>query len=353
LWVKDSVRIGVPYDDDDFLVRGAIDRIATSEQRSPKEVRDSIRFLRYDVTHLRAANDHVIADTIPLEAAATILSSSKRMLQATATTARGERAQIGGNFSTLGNDVVKQALMGHTERGSFVIPVLVALPEPEPVDVHEFDLLDEEPSDNRFHRSAPEPFERRVVRTFAQSMHAVQEIVVQPEREPSVDQLYELVYRGVSREFCTALTGILKEPSVAEFGAAIDWAPIVTPPRTLTGRISIDANAAPLVQGVADKLRQTRVAPHQVFSGTIVQLRHENPNDPYGEIAVSTVRRGRPSEILVRLSFEEYQHAWEWHRQGRAVLVAGVIRSAPGQRLRVDSPTRFSPVDETLLPEDN
>lgn len=348
VWGKEAVRIGVPHVDDDFLIEGAIDRIAKFEERTRKGVRDSVRFLLFDVTHLRAANDHLIADTIPFETAATILSSSKRMLQATATTARKERAQIGDNYSSIGNAVVKQALMGHTERGSFIIPVLVALPEPSPIDFHDLSLLSD--LDESFHRAAPEPFERRVVRTFAQSMQAVEEIVVEPAKMPTVDQIYELVYRGVSREFCTSLTAILKEPSVAEFGITIDWAPAVIPPRTLS-KVSIDAGAADLVQRVADRLRQTKVDPNQVFTGTIVQLRHEDPQNPYGEVAVSTIRRGRQSEVLVRLPFQDYERAWQWHYEGRAVLVEGVVRRSPGQRLRVDSPSRFHPVDETFLPE--
>jgi hypothetical protein len=348
LWTKDEARIGVPHEDDDFLIEGSIDRIAKFERRTPKEVRDSVRFLLFDVTHLRATNDRFITDTITLEAAARILSSSRRMLHATATTARAERAQIGNNYSKLGNDVVKQALMGHTERGSFVIPVLVALPEPSPVDVHDISLL-EDFSDSGFHRAAREPFERRVVRTFAQSMQAVQEIVVEPAREPTIDQIYELVYRGVSREFCTSLAEILKEPSVAQFGATIDWAPAVTPPETLSRRIAITADAADLVQKVANRLRQTKVDPNQVFSGTIVQLRHEDQQDLYGEIAVSTVRRGRQSEVLVRLPLNQYEYAWQWHHQGRAVLIEGVVHRAPGQRLRVDMPSRFHPVDEMFL----
>ena len=133
-WVRDSARIGVPHEDDEFMIKGSIDRIAKSERRTLKEVCDSVRFLLFDVAHLRAANDRLIADTIPLEAASKILSSSRRMLQATATTARAERAHIGTNFSRRGNEVVKHTLMGHTERGSFVIPVLVPLPEPSPLD---------------------------------------------------------------------------------------------------------------------------------------------------------------------------------------------------------------------------
>jgi hypothetical protein len=348
MWVNDNTRIGVPYDDDDIdLLEGSIQRIARFELRDVKEVIESIRFLLYDVTHLRATTDQRIADVIPLDAASTILSSARRMLQAAGTTARAERAQIGTNYSVLGNRVAKQALMGHTERGSFIIPVLVALPEPELPDIHAAAVLDDEV----FHRSAPEPFERRVVRTFAQSMQAVQEIVADPAKEPTVDQIYELVYRGVSREFCTSLANILNEPSVAQFGSKVDWAPAITPPTALAKSVSIDSDAAHLVKAVANRLRQQRVDPNQIFSGTIVQLRHEDPNDPFGEIAVSTIRRGRQSEILVRLPLELYHHAWEWHYAGRAVLVEGVVRSAPGKPLRVDAPNRVHPVDEMLLPE--
>jgi len=181
-------------------------------------------------------------------------------------------------------------------------------------------------------------------------MQAVHEIVVEPAKVPTVDQLYELVYRGVSREFCTALTGILQEPSVREFGTTIDWAPVITPPGTLS-KVSITADAADLVKWVADRLRQTKVDPSQVFTGTIVQLRHEDLQDPFGEIAVSTMRRGHQSEVLVRLSLENYEKAWQWHSEGRAVLVEGIVRRSPAQRLRVDSPTRFHPVDEMFLSE--
>jgi hypothetical protein len=349
-WTDDQVRIGVPYDDTDpDLVESALQRIARAEHRDLREVSDSVRFLLYDVTHLKAINDHQMAETIPLDAATKILASSRKMLQAAGTTARAERAQIGNNYSTLGNRVVKTALMGHTERGSFVIPVLVPLPEPEPLDVHENMLI----GDDVFHRSSPEPFERRVVRTFAQSMQAIHEIVTEPARQPSVDQIYELIYRGVSREFCVSLSNILSEPSVAQFGSQVTWAPAVIPPTSMAKPVLIDSEAVDQVKSVANRLRQQRVDPNQVFSGTIVQLRHEEPNDPFGEIAVSTVRRGRPSEILVRLRMDKYRQAWTWHYAGRAVLVEGIVRRAPGAPLRVDQPTRIHPVDEMFLPEND
>lgn len=131
LWVRDHARIGVPHDPDDVLMTSVLGRLARAERRDVKATADAVRHVRFDVTHLRAVNDFRIVDKIPLETAAKLIRSARTMLRATATTARWERSQIAGNYSRIGDDVIRDAFMGHTERGSFVIPVLVPVPEPE------------------------------------------------------------------------------------------------------------------------------------------------------------------------------------------------------------------------------
>ncbi len=348
LWVRDGARIGVPTAEDSDLVSGVVGRLAAAERRTPKEVVAAAKYLLFDVTHLRAANDSRIADAIPLETGVKILASARAMLRATATTARWERAHIATNYSKLGDDVVRQALMGHTQKGSYVIPVLVPIPEPSEPDLHQPTL---DHNHEELHRAPSEPFERRVVRTFAQSMQAVREIVVDRAQAPTTNQVHELVYRGVSREFCTALARILDQRAIGEFEATVAWAPAVPAPETMPRSVTIEAEAGDLVRLVAEKLRQQKVDPSRVFSGTIVQLRHESHDDPFGEIAIATVRQGRAAEILVRLRMDQYLEAWNWHYQGRAVLVEGTIRRAPGKPLRVDNPTRCHPVDEMMLPQ--
>jgi hypothetical protein len=348
LWIRDDVRIGMPTAEDSDLISGVVRRLAAAERRTPKDVVAAAKYLLFDVTHLRAANDSRVVDAIPLETGVRILASARAMLRATATTARRERAHIATNYSKLGDDVVRQALMGHTQKGSYVIPVLVPIPEPSEPDLHQPTLHH---TDEELHRAPSEPFERRVVRTFAQSMQAVREIVVNPARTPTTNQVYELVYRGVSREFCTALARILDQRAIGEFQATVDWAPAVPAPETMPRSVTIEAEAADLVKLVAEKLSQQKVHPSRVFSGTIVQLRHESQDDPFGEIAIATVRQGHAAEILVRLRMEQYLEAWNWHYQGRAVLVEGTVRRAPGKPLRVDMPTRCHPVDEMMLPQ--
>lgn len=350
LWVNGESRIGVPRDPDDALISSVLSRLARAERRDVKATADAVRHVRFDVTHLRAVNDYRIVDKIPLGAATKLISSARMMLRAVATTARWERAQIAGSYSRIGDEVVREAFMGHTERGSFIIPVLVLIPEPEQPNPEQPTLYDEH-QEPVLHNAAPEPFERRVVRTFAQSMQAVHDLVVEPGRAPTVDQVHELVYRGVSREFCTALANVLGDGAIGEFETTVDWASVVPAPDTMPRQVSISAEAVDLVQLVADRLRQQRAPSKQMFSGTIVQFRHEDRDDPFGEIAVSTIRRGRPSEVKVRLPLETYREAWEWHNAGRAVLVEGAIRRSPGKPGIVDAPVRFRPLDESMLPD--
>ncbi|TDQ00677.1 hypothetical protein [Labedaea rhizosphaerae] len=348
LWVNGDARIGVPHEPDDVLLGSVLERLARTEQRDLKATADAVRHVRFDVTHLRAVNDYRIVDKIPLETATKLISSARMMLRATATTARRERAQIAGSYSRIGDDVIREAFMGHTERGSFIIPVLVPIREPDQEAPTQPTLYDDR-EDPVLHKEPPEPFERRVMRTFAQSMQAVRDLVVTPGRQPSTDHIHELVYRGVSREFCAGLANVLDESAISEFESTVEWAPVVPAPGTIR-QVSISAEAVDLVRYVADRLRQQKAPSRQIFSGTIVGFRHENHDDPYGEIAVSTMRRGRPSEVRVRLPIDTYREAWEWHNAGRAVLVEGLIRRSPGKPGIVDNPSRIRPLDEFMLP---
>jgi hypothetical protein len=296
-----------------------------------------------DVTYLRAANDYAITDTIPFEAASTVIGSARKLLRAVGTTAWNERGEIGGNYARQGDAVLRRARMDHTQEGSFVIPILIPLPYTEeiPAEAHTADL--------ELFQAAPEPFERRVTRTLAQSLMAVKEIIVEPESSPSVRDLHTVVARGVSREFCSALAKILAEPSVSEFETIFDWASAVPAPVTIPDSVSIESDASEKIEEAAEKLKKHRIDSTSSFSGNIVELRHVG-DDPFGFATISTVRRGRRSEIRVRLPYGAYQEAVIWHRARRPVIVEGEVKHGTGRRLVVEAPIDFRPIDEILLP---
>ncbi|MDX3354692.1 hypothetical protein PV703_15535 [Streptomyces sp. ME01-24h] len=346
MWMKNGARIGIPeiQGEDVQLVRGIIERIARVEQKDLRFVTNYIRYYRTDVTLLRAAKDDY-TETIPRDAASTVISNAKAILRASGTTAWSERGNIAGNYSRQGDAVVERARMDHTVHGPFMIPVLVPLPRVEAIPAP----LPEVEGEQLF-QAAAEPFARRVTRTLAQSLMAVNEVIIQPEGMPSAMVLHTAVERGVSREFCSALARILEEPSVAEFSAQFQWAPAVRAPATMPKAVEIEATAADKIKRAAEILKEKRVEPRSTFSGVIVELRHVQ-DDPWGLVTVSTVRNSRACEIRVRLNYGQYQEAVTWHRDRRAVIVQGAVREGPGRRLIVDAPESCRPIDEALLPE--
>ncbi|MFI6992326.1 hypothetical protein [Nonomuraea wenchangensis] len=341
LWAKESQRIGVPNPDNGNpdLVMGAIERIAAFERREPKDVVEQVRYRMMDRAELRAANDREIADTIPLSTASTILSAARVMFRSSATTAVRERPEINGNYSRLGDDVAKSAKMAHTKQGSFIIPILVPLSEPV-VPSDELALIEIDPR-------AVEPFERRVTRTFAQSLSAVKETIIDPGKEPSTEALHEAVSRGVSREFCASLSKILTEPSVSHLQATFKWGEGIRAGTTIPRSVSIDGTAKPFIDRAVEKLRRAPIDTRQIFSGKIVALRLHGD---HGEVAVSTIRGGRSCEIWVPLARDAYDESLIWHRDGRAVMAHGEITRDSHRRLVVRRLEGFHPLDEIHLP---
>lgn len=345
IWTLGDSKIGIPATtgDDPVIAKAVLDRLAAHEHTAAAALAPRIRYHRMDVTYLRAANDSRITDTIPFEAATTVIGSARKLLRAAGTTAWHERGDIGGNYARRGDEVLKKTRMDHTQQGSFIIPLLVPLSEPEHPAGEQLILPNLEVL-----TAAPEPFERRVTRTFAQSIMAVKEIIVEPERSPTMSDLHAVVERGVSREFCTALAKILAEPAIGEFETRFGWAESLPAPSTMPASVSIDGEASQKIEDAAVQLKQSRIDARSMFSGSIVELRHVT-DEPFGFVTISTVRRGRVSEIRVRLPFGHYQEAVSWHQAQRAVIVEGEVRTGVGRRLVVDDPVKCRPIDEILL----
>jgi hypothetical protein len=343
--VPERVAIAVPdrVEPEDPELDGILRRLSSFERRPAAQIAMNIVTQFVDVARLRAANDHVITGTIPLTAGVSLVESARSMLRAAGTTARRPRSQIKGAYSKIGDEIVDQARMAHTEHGSYVVPIWMPMAPPE----DEKDTLFSETEQ----RMPMETQERRVMRTLAQSIEAVQKVVIQPASSPRTSgDLIPVVAAGGSREMLLALHRILKDPAVAEFEASFTWAGGLKAPGGVPERITLEAGAAPLLEKAARLLKVPDRFPKQIYTGQIVVLMHK-PGEPYGEIGIDTVRQNRSCEVRVRLDNATLDRAYEWARTERAILVEGDVgRGGPGRRLRIDSPSRILPLDETFLP---
>jgi hypothetical protein len=351
IWLRETlggqaVTIAVPtaIRPDSVEWRSVIERLAVFEQRPISEVAFRLRNRLVDVTRLRAANDYVISGSIPLKAGVGLVGAAYKMYRASATTARRPRAHIAGNFSKLGDLIVEQARLGQTEEGSYILPILMPLTEAVPQE--QDDLWRHELGVDRV---APEPSERRVTRTLAQALTAIQTRIVQPARDPKASDMHDLIAAGASRELVMAINQVLDDPAVAMFEVAFDWAYGITEPAAVPAKVSVPSAASDLLTRAARLLSSSRRDPNQTVTGPIVEVRHV-PGDLFGEVALQTMRQGRQVEIRVRLKSEQLDPTHEWMRTARTVVVDGPIQRVPGRPLRIDSPTNVYPLDESYLP---
>jgi len=350
LWFQDqpdqargerALAVPVRIEPDTSEWKGVLHRLAAFEQRPLHDVYLSITTQFVDVTRFRASDYDQIKGSIPLAAGARLAEAAYSMLRAAATTSQSPRSHIGGNFSKPGEVLAAKARMAHTEEGSYVLPIWMPLTPPEHPDQAASELGLE------FHR-ASEPPERRVTRTLAQAMTALDEVIVRPEREPTPADLAPLVMAGVSRELVSAVHRVVGGSLVNSLEAGFTWASALHSPDAID-RVFIGSEVADRLKRAADALRRTRRHPSEVITGPIVEIRRV-PGDPFGEVSIDTVRRGRASEVRVRLNREDLNKSFTWAQTERTLLVEGSIETTHGGRLLIASPRRYLPLDETFLP---
>lgn len=334
-----SVAIPIEVQEGSLDWRSITERLAEVEHITEEQVVADVILMSTDVANLCAANDLVITDTIPYEAGVSMMQGAWRMFRACATTSIRPRSQIRSNYNRRADEIAETARLAHTKRGSFIIPLLLPVSEPPEVDQG---LVESAP---------PEAIERRVMRTFAEALAKVEQVVVHPDREAPANDVTELVFSGVSAEFATALHHVLTEKAVAEFSATFQWAPVAGPQPEGLSTVSIPAAAAPLVESLAKRLRKAPAGTGvEVLTGPIVGA-YRDP-DRGGTVTVDTMRNSRSAHVSAKMTEDEpFDQALEWMRRRTTVALEGRI-TREGGGLFSDRANGVQPLSARQLPVD-
>ncbi|GAB3216785.1 hypothetical protein [Mycolicibacterium hippocampi] len=341
LWKHPGSELLLPVPD--TLVEGGIDwrrlveRLAATEDAAVADVLARLDGRMVDIANLRAANDIVIADTIPFGAGVTLVREGWTMLRSSATTSLGPRPFI-SKYRPAGDALIKAARMAHSKRGSFIIPIHLPIPEPaekeDDADEPKFDDMEVEP---------PESEQRRVMRTFAESLAAIDAVAVRPEREPNTDDVHDLIRAGVSHQFAAALHTVLEEDSVAEFSASFEWAPGGGPPPSVPPQVQVPSSARERIKTVSLRLtapQQPR--PREELTGPIIRVERHTDTDT-GVVTVQAARGGRVAHVNVNVSSKRLDAALVWMRARETVVVESrVHRSSVG--LMADTEDAVTPI---------
>ena len=323
-----------------FEWRSVVRRLANFEQKPVDDIIVDIATQYVDVTRLRAAGEDVFQGSIPLKAGVKLVSSARSILRSVGTTARRPRAAIDGKYSPVGDDIVAQARMAHTEDGSYVVPILMPLPPPSSADSDEDAFPGME-----IERMPVESSERRIMRMLAQSIAAANEVIVRPEQSPrNTADLLPFIAAGGSKELLTALNVILNDPTVTQLETKFSWAGGIQAPGGVADTVVLETGAVPRLERAARLLHSSERFPGQIYSGQIVTIMHR-PGEDYGDIEVDTVRNNRRCRLRVHLQGEIFSKTYIWAHDERAILVEGEVEKV-GRRLTISHPRRVLPLDD-------
>lgn len=348
VWRREGWDKPLPVLDDlsreDYEWTSTVERIASAVETPPREVDEAIGRMYFDVQEFRAADDIYIKGSIPVEAGFTLFSSARAMIRAAAATARSNKARIGGNYGPAALRIAEKARFGHTIDGSYIVPLLMPLDRPQkPTSDTPLEFEGQGVA-----HPLVEPEERRTTRMLAQALAAIQHGIVEPAREPRGSVVNDLVAIGVSREMVVAVEKIVGSEGVAVFEVNFDWAGAFTPPPGDLRQISFPHDSAEILRLAADKFVPSPRNPYETLSGQIIDL-EDDPQAPGGRATIRTFRRGRQVRIDIPLTQAQTDEAHSWFSEHRHVVVAGIVKSAPGKTSWVEDARQFAPLDEVVL----
>jgi hypothetical protein len=324
---------------------GTVGIIAERERSTRDAVDRSIRRFWMDVSDFRATSSIVRGNYIAAEAGSALFSGAWKILRSSATTARGAKVAIGGNYSAAGDRSIEGAMFAQTEPGSYVLPMLVpidrSLAEAAQRDADREDLL--LPLDDFFQTNAQETEQRRATRTMAQAISAVYETIIKPGVEPTKRAIDEAVVAGASRELVRALHEIVSEESVSSFDVTFSWAPKAGAVPKAPSRVEVPKDAAVLLSRAAKQMVPSKEPITTALNGPIHALYHPK-GQTFGEATIEAAYKGRVRRVVVGLrGAEVLDNAHKWFRAHETLLVSGTVRSTP-EGLKIDSPTNMRPL---------
>lgn len=339
-WVHSATgtTIGVPaaVGEGDFEWHGILQRVAAVAHKPVAEIYQRLHVRFMDITLLRAEGD-TSAQSISLDAADRLLSSGRQMVRAAATTARSPRVVIGSNFSGPGDKIASSTRIGYTREGSYIMPLMMPLTPPS-VGKDDTVLFDE--------TATREPIERRVTRTLAESLTAIQRRIVEPDRVPSDSVIAELAVAGVSRESVLAVHRSITADGISRMEIRFEWAKAVRASPSLPASVAFSSDVAELLKASAAKMKPLRRGGHEHLTGVVIQVRR---GDDLDEFWLQTIRRGRPAEVQVAMPVERRDELLGWIGSGETVVVRGSVEAVRGKRPRIFRPESVFPLSETYL----
>lgn len=193
----------------DFEMRAGLlaDDLSKVEQRPAESVSYDISTVFFDITNLQPKNPELIHDSISVGAGQKLFESAEKLMEAAAAATIRRQGHYSRSMPILARSHAKTLRIGHTRRGSYIVPIFSpARLAPAIPDTEEPRLLALDVEETLF--------DRRVMATLSDALTTLEDIAVRSDREPTQSEVLDSVQNGVSRELCEAIKTIITTPTV-------------------------------------------------------------------------------------------------------------------------------------------
>jgi hypothetical protein len=304
----------------DYVERMAdvVQMLAAVEERNALEVLADLSSPPADVLRLQITAPDATLGTLPLEDGIRLIQGARSMLLAAACSARQAAAFYPRQAYKEAIEFLQACHLGQTERGSFVAKIMAPVPPEISKQRTIFDIDDEA-------LIASEPFARQSTVRLMTALGYIRSAI----DSGNYDQMLDGVDEGVSANFCEAVASMQPTGDQAQLHIRMAWsASRPRLPRKVESVVGFSQTAFEIVRESGRKLREELSVARMRIEGRVISLKADPSlfDDFEGTVILRADVGGTPTRVQVLLNPEDYKEACNAHRDGRIVVVSGLLQ---------------------------
>ena len=341
-WVKSNAERGdfevllplaTTFRDFPQRVHELLDTLKAEERRAAEEIVEDLTSPHADVVRARLAPDGSLDGTLPLDAGAGVFQQMRDLMLAAACSAWAPRPVFAKRKPDRAMQFVRDARIGQTRRGSYVVTVLS--PVPPTLTNTNGHLFDDE----------TEPFSRKSTRTLATALNATVQGVEAAAATGTLDALSRAVELGVSANLCDAILGINRSAGNEGIEFSFSWAASREAPVGLPVKLRLAADSMPYLEEVSRCFRQTAEIEDVEVLGLVQKLERLGTENT-GKVTISGTVDGDRRTVHADLTGDDHSLAIRAYENRLPIACTGeLVREGKSHRLK--NPRGFRLLDES------
>ncbi len=316
-------------------IKELVETLEAFERRPNIEIIEDLSTPNADIVRARLAPDGDFDGTLPLEDGAHAFQEMRELMLAAACAAVVPKQVFTKRKPDRAMKYLREARIGQTRRGSYVITVLSPVP-PLFMAANKEGLLLQEVEE--------EPFARKTVRTLADALTATTEGVQVAAASGNLDALTSGVARGVSANLCEAVFGLHEGSGERGIEFAFSWAPSRGVPPDIKSVQRLQPDSMLYLQEASRYFRQTSELEEVEVSGVVHRL--ERVQGDSGDATLVGTADGERRTVVTRLDGGNHHLAIKAYEERLPVRCVGELVKE-GKSYRLKNPRDFGLLGES------